>query len=111
VEQRTQLEFGAAIRDAAGNVLHDHAVRLEVFPLPNREILAGRAVCILGRPGGAAASLAHHFGAREITFGLNEQSRLLIADSPDLAAENKSGLDDFLHRGGRGRRGRWARMK
>ena len=97
VSERTTLTVRLALEDAAGTLVHDTALTLDVFPaLP---ALAKADVLVVGSKNGKAAKLARELGLNPIFSGV--PAGLVLCDDPKALAASVFDLTTAVRAGAR----------
>jgi hypothetical protein len=98
------MTLHATLLNAEGNVLHDHRVKMELWPAYDGSLLAGKNVAVLGLPGERAWKLAEAYGASptawDLTSDATQSPDLLIVDSARMAHAVAEPLRRYLEAGG-----------
>ena len=83
VEERTSVTLRLGLLSEDGEVIHDTAIVVDVFPIPAR---VDEAVYLIGSAEGPAARLARALDLEPVYSGSIEQGVILISDSAALAS-------------------------
>ena len=101
VERPETVTAHASLLDGEGEVRHDHAVRVELWPRSDSGLLADRKIAVLGAPGGPTERLAEAFGARPTPWEESTAApELVLLESAEAAAAHADGLRGYLRSGG-----------
>ncbi len=101
VDVPTPLTVRAALLDADGVVLHDYALDVTLYPVPDRSLLKQRKVAILGETEGRAWQIAREFGAQPQSWSeLRGQADLVIVDDAERVAECEAEMLAYIASGG-----------
>ena len=84
VPSRTQVTIRLGLLDAGGKVLHDTAIKVDVFP---RTTAALRRIYVVGNPQGKAAQLAGDLGTKPVFEGPMQAGDAILID--DMQAFSK----------------------
>jgi beta-galactosidase/beta-glucuronidase len=88
-ETRTTVTARLGLLDAAGKVLHDTSLTLDVFP---REQLTLRRLYVIGNLRGKATQLAGDLGAKPVFSGPIESGDAILIDDLRAFAENQAAI-------------------
>jgi hypothetical protein len=97
VSERTTLTVRFALEDAAGTLVHDTALTLDLFPAP--PALAKADVLVLGAKTGKAAKLAQELGLNPVFSGA--PAGLILCDDPKALAGSAADLTAAVRGGAR----------
>ena len=97
VNERTTLTVQLALVDDAGNVLHDAALPVDVFPaLPAEDM---PRACVVGATDGKAAQLAAELGMPAVFAGPNDETDVILIDDPSAFADGEAAISRAVQSG------------
>jgi hypothetical protein len=97
VSERTTLTVRFALEDAAGTLVHDTALTLDLFPA--MPAFAKTDVLVIGTKNGKAAKIAQELGLHPVFSGT--PSGLILCDDPKALAASTADLTAAVHAGSR----------
>jgi hypothetical protein len=100
VSQREKLSIRLGLKDPAGQLIHDTATEVGIFPALDKAKNRGAIAGIVGRAGGRAWKLAATLGLEPRVFTGEDRVPIVFVDSVDAYEVARTALLRFARQGG-----------